>query len=401
MLVFWLALLPACDDTTFASHMETVDGEGLDGVVQVFDGNCVGCHSASSASAGLALDGDFCESVIDVEAQSGAGILVVPGNKEDSVLYQRIIDASRPMPPGGVMPDANTNVVGEWIDDGADCSTMGDAATGGGADGGGSDADGPEAAAATVFDNSCVACHQGPNPTAGVGLDENICDQTVNQVGNSGSILVVPFDAEASLLVQRMVDEVGPMPPAGLLDESEVDIVRAWINAGAECGPLETDDGSDGSSDSGNESGSDDGSNSDIDSDGDTTDDSGTGDASESGGVLGGSDGLTDTGVDVDPAGPTFGDVYRILDADSTHCTACHDDSSPSAELNLNTEAEAYANLTAGGSSAMVIPGDAEGSILYQRLVDESRPMPPSSYPMIPDSDADLIAAWINAGASE
>ena len=400
MLVFWLTMLSACDDTTFGSHWETVDGEGLDGVVQVFDGNCVSCHSASNSSAGLALDGDFCDSIIDVEAQSGAGILVVPGNKEDSVLYQRIIDASRPMPPGGVMPEANTDVVGQWIDDGADCSTMGDSPTGGGTGDGGTDAVGPEAAAATVFDNSCVGCHQGTNPMAGVALDGNICDQTVNQVGSSGSILVVPFDAEASLLVQRMVDEVAPMPPGGLLAETEVDIVRAWINSGAECGPTGTDDGgSTGSEDSGNESGSDDGAGTGSD-DGDA-DDSGMGDPSTSGGSTDGSDEIVDTGTEADSAAPTFGDVFRLLDADSTHCTACHDASSPAAGLNLNTEAEAYANLLAGGASAMVIPGDAEGSILYQRIVDAERPMPPTMYEMMPDSDVELIAAWINAGASE
>ena len=400
MLVFWLALLTACDDTTFGSHMETVDAEGLEGVVQVFDGNCVGCHSAASPSAGLALDGDFCDAIIDTEALSGAGTLVVPGNKEDSVLYQRIIDASRPMPPGGVMPEANTNVVGQWIDDGADCSNLNDAPTDD--DGGSTVVDGPEEGAATVMASKCVACHQGSNPSGGFGLDIDLCDQTVNQVGNSGSILVVPFDADGSLLVQRMLDEAIPMPPSGLLDIADVDIVRDWINAGAECGEGDADGGSAGGADVGNASGSDDASGSGMGSgsaDG-SDDDTGVDDASTSGGATDGSVDSTDTGIGVD-AVPTFSDVYRILDAGSTHCTACHDDSSPAAGLNLNTESEAYTNLLSGGASSMVIPGDAEGSVLYQRVVDEARPMPPSSYSMIPGSDADIIATWINAGAAE
>ena len=119
MPILWLAFLSACDDTTFKSHVEAVEGEGIEGVVAVFESNCVSCHQGPSASAGLALDGDLCDSMVDVEASSGSGILIVPGSKEDSVLYQRIVDELRPMPPGGVMPESNTEIVGEWIDAGA------------------------------------------------------------------------------------------------------------------------------------------------------------------------------------------------------------------------------------------------------------------------------------------
>ena len=108
MVYLWFASLFACDDTTFKAHFASVDGEGVEAVVEVFEGNCVDCHMGESGSAGLALDGNFCDTTVNVESVSGTGLLIVPGSKEDSVLYQRIVDASRPMPPTGVMAENNT-----------------------------------------------------------------------------------------------------------------------------------------------------------------------------------------------------------------------------------------------------------------------------------------------------
>ncbi len=46
-----------------------------------------------------------------------------------------------------------------------------------------------------------------------------------------------------------------------------------------------------------------------------------------------------------------------------------------------------------------VDPDDPEGSILYDRMVDESRPMPPGG--LLPDRDAELVRAWIEQGAED
>ena len=124
MPVLWLAVLSACDDTTFNSHVMTVEGEGFEAVVEVFESNCVSCHMGANATAGVQLDGNFCETTVDVDAMSGSGLLIVAGDKENSVLYQRIIDEMRPMPPGGVMSESNIEIVGQWIDAGADCSQI-------------------------------------------------------------------------------------------------------------------------------------------------------------------------------------------------------------------------------------------------------------------------------------
>ena len=396
MVFLWLAALVACDDTTFKSHVETVEGEGVDAVVQVFAGNCVDCHMGASGSAGLALDGNFCDTTVDVEAQSGTGILIVPGNKEDSVLYQRIVDASRPMPPTGVMADSNTGIVGQWIDDGADCSGIfpsvedeNDDAVDAETDFG----DGPEAAAARVFADSCVDCHRGPRPAGGVGLDADLCEQVVNQVGGSGLLLVAPNDAEGSLLYQRMLDEAAPMPPSGLLDLAETDAVKDWINNGAECG--EVDDSGSVNEAFGDEEDSGMLGESEDEEESEPTDEGAVSTPSE--------DSVSD------PV-PTFADVYLIFDSESTHCTACHDDTRPSGGLGMHTQEEAYENLLAdppGALGPLVVPGDAAASALVSMMRGDPyySPMPPiddyPDYSLVSPVILDVVIDWINGGAPE
>ena len=247
MFVIWLAMLAACDDTTFNSHSVEVDGEGIEGVTQVFDGNCVECHSGEAASAGLDLEGDFCDAIVEVEAASGAGVLVVPGSREESILYQRLVDGDRPMPPTGVMSQSNTDLVGQWIDDGADCSGASGDDDGGGDDGGGDDGGGSgtgaDAAANDVLQPNCAGCHSDAGQAGGFSLATDLCDQLVNQTGNTGAPLVVPGDADSSLLYQRMTDVDDPMPQSGLLPQADADVVKDWINAGAECGDVVSDTG--------------------------------------------------------------------------------------------------------------------------------------------------------------
>ena len=105
----------ACDDTEFPAHSVTVTGVGYDAVLEVADANCIVCHSGSAAPLGLDLSEDFCAAVLD-------GRLVIEGDAAGSVLYQRITNASAPMPQTGLMDQGNIDIVGEWIDEGADCA---------------------------------------------------------------------------------------------------------------------------------------------------------------------------------------------------------------------------------------------------------------------------------------
>ncbi len=74
-----------------------------------------------------------------------------------------------------------------------------------------------------VFGSNCVQCHSG-NTTRG-SFD-------ITDFAQVSSVLV-GGDPDASVLFQRMNDDVDPMPPAGILPNAELSIVRQWIDAGA------------------------------------------------------------------------------------------------------------------------------------------------------------------------
>jgi len=92
----------------------------------------------------------------------------------------------------------------------------------------------------SIFDASCVKCHSGEKPKAGLRMDtlENIL-----KGGKGGKDKVVtPGDSANSPLVKsiaHMGDQDGWMPPLhnraniAPLTEEQVGLVRAWIDQGA------------------------------------------------------------------------------------------------------------------------------------------------------------------------
>lgn len=87
-------------------------------------------------------------------------------------------------------------------------------------------------------------------------------------------------------------------------------------------------------------------------------------------------------------------------------CASCHDASSPSGDLDLETDA--YAALVNQPSRlvdgwVLVVPGDPDASFLYAKVTgvlasDEGDPMPGSAG--LDAADADAIAQWIVDGAT-
>lgn len=78
-----------------------------------------------------------------------------------------------------------------------------------------------------IFNTHCVACHNGGlNPDLREGTSYNFI--TVTDPGQ-----VVPGDAEGSELYQRLIGAGNIMPPSGALSNTDVDLVRDWINQGA------------------------------------------------------------------------------------------------------------------------------------------------------------------------
>jgi hypothetical protein len=77
----------------------------------------------------------------------------------------------------------------------------------------------------------CGECHGSDTQEGSLRLDTH---QGLAAGGGTGPV-IVPGAAEQSLLVQaiRRVDESLSMPPDGPLPQNEIDLITAWINAGA------------------------------------------------------------------------------------------------------------------------------------------------------------------------
>ena len=122
-----LLALTGCDDTLFGGDV-VVEGEGYDAVVDVFDANCVSCHSDATASSfgNLSLEGDLCE-LVGVEAFGGYDdsngdrvLLIAAGDAEASLIWHKAEDSGTyggVMPTTGRMDQANIDIIANWIND--------------------------------------------------------------------------------------------------------------------------------------------------------------------------------------------------------------------------------------------------------------------------------------------
>jgi len=109
------------------------------------------------------------------------------------------------------------------------------------------------------------------------------------------------------------------------------------------------------------------------------------------------------TAPPIDPAGPLvrYGrDIRPIL---SDRCFQCHgpDASTRAADLRLDTFELATASRD--GAAGAIVPGDAEASLLWQRVsthdLDDRMPPASSSKRALSDAEKALIHQWIEAGA--
>lgn len=66
---------------------------------QIFENYCITCHSGNAASAGLRLD-----NYDDARAIAETGKLI-----------SRINDADNPMPPSGLLPEAERKLIEQWV----------------------------------------------------------------------------------------------------------------------------------------------------------------------------------------------------------------------------------------------------------------------------------------------
>jgi hypothetical protein len=119
-------LFVACDDTTFTGGGggAPILGNDFCTVETIFEDECLGCHSASSALGGLDLATDAYTALVNVIASNDSTqTLVIPGDAANSLLYTMMAgtppNGLSPMPKGGSPNAAYAQVVETWINDGA------------------------------------------------------------------------------------------------------------------------------------------------------------------------------------------------------------------------------------------------------------------------------------------
>ena len=120
-----LLVFAACDDNIFGEPpFVPLTTEGWDGVQEVFDDYCLDCHGATAAFGQLDLETDPYGALVSVPSSNGSMSLVEPGDPDNSLLYLKLIDMQPPgsgskMPPASVLAGEATDIVKNWIADGA------------------------------------------------------------------------------------------------------------------------------------------------------------------------------------------------------------------------------------------------------------------------------------------
>ena len=89
-----------------------------------------------------------------------------------------------------------------------------------------------------------------------------------------------------------------------------------------------------------------------------------------------------------------FETKVRPLLAD--HCYECHSVDAERIEASLLLDSR-EAHLKGGDSGEVLVPGDADGSLLIEAVRYESYEMPPKG--KLPRSDIEVLVKWINMGA--
>ena len=91
-----------------------------------------------------------------------------------------------------------------------------------------------------VFSPTCVVCHGDSDAEAGLNLEEGTSfDSLVNATSTQVALdLVEPNDAENSYLIHKLEGRAGiegdRMPPDDPLSSDDIDVIREWIDDGAE-----------------------------------------------------------------------------------------------------------------------------------------------------------------------
>lgn len=220
----------------------------------------------------------------------------------------------------------------------------------------------PEAGAATwtevnaLFQARCVLCHQGPAAPRGLRLDSH---EGVLKGSERGAV-VRTGDLEGSELLKRVRGQSLPrMPLTGppFLAAAEVKLLEDWVRAGMPKAP-----------------------------------------APPAGAVPPAPKPVTAPAKPRPPGSPpTWTDVVPVF---ATRCMKCH---APQGVLGPPPEGFVlltWAEATAAGERARIVPGQPGASELVRRIRGHSQPrMPYDGPPWLGEDEIRLVEAWIRGGA--
>lgn len=192
-------------------------------VLPILQTRCLTCHGEPPVQAQLDL-----RTAAGILRGGKSGPAVVPGSADQSLLLGKVVSGTMP-PVGEKLSDGEIGAIRKWIDDGASFERASHELLV------------TEREVLPIFQMRCVTCHGKRRQEAGLDLRTPASRM---KGGKSGPALV-PGKPEESLLFQRVAS--GEMPPPDMLFEnqvrpprqSEVEILRKWIAAGAPEAPEE------------------------------------------------------------------------------------------------------------------------------------------------------------------
>jgi mono/diheme cytochrome c family protein len=319
-----------------------------DDVLPIFQQRCAECHGDEEQEEGLKL-------TTYRAAMNGSqnGTVIEPGDPDSSYLVKLIANGQMPK-RGDPLPQSEIDTIIAWIAAGAPETAP--AAT---------ESEPAEAPVdltnvnyqdhvLPIFQQHCAECHGDEEQEEGLKLTTYRAAMNGSQNGT----VIEPGDPDSSYLVKLVVE--GQMPKRGdPLSQEEIDIIIAWIEAGApETAPATTETEA---------------------PEADTTEtDTAETDAAE-------------TPVDLENV--SF--QAHVLPIFQEHCAKCHGDEEQEEGLKLTT----YRAAINGSQNGTVIePGDPDSSYLVKLVVEGQ--MPKRGEPLSPE-EVEIITAWIAAGAPD
>lgn len=202
---------------------------------------------------------------------------------------------------------------------------------------------------ATIFEDNCIMCHNGPKAPRGLRLTDY---ESVLAGGTDGPV-VVPGDPARSEMVKRIRGVSQPRMPLNgppYLDDAEIGRIERWIMGGAKRSSND--------------------------------------------------DGAKNEGVSSrENTGIRFRDIASIL---KLRCVKCHSQNGLQGRPPESLELDSYDKILDSRERARVIPGNPDGSELVRRIRGQALPrMPFDGPPFLSDEEILLIEAWVAQGAMD